>query len=72
LPGTGAATFFAAINGAQAGPFAVSDLAAKVRSGEITRQTLVWKQGMAQWSAAESVGELAGIFAAAPPPLPKS
>jgi hypothetical protein len=71
LPGTGGAAYFAAINGAQAGPFAVSDLASKARSGELTRQTLVWKQGMANWSAAESVGELAGFFTVSPPPLPK-
>jgi membrane protease subunit (stomatin/prohibitin family) len=71
LPGAAAATYFAAINGAQAGPFAVSDLAAKARTGELTPQTLVWKQGMASWASAESVGELAGVFAAAPPPLPK-
>ena len=47
-------------------------LAAKIRSGEITRQTLVWRNGMAGWSAAESVGELQTLFASVPPPLPPS
>jgi hypothetical protein len=30
----------------------------------------VWKNGMANWTAAESVPELAGLFSAVPPPLP--
>lgn len=64
--------YFIAVNGAQSGPHAVSDLAGKVSSGQLTRQTLVWKQGMSSWTAAESVGELAGLFTAAPPPLPKT
>jgi membrane protease subunit (stomatin/prohibitin family) len=70
-PIPGAVAFFVAINGAQAGPFGLGDLSAKIHSGEINRQTLVWKQGMANWLAAESVAELASIFAPAPPPLPK-
>jgi membrane protease subunit (stomatin/prohibitin family) len=68
LPAT--ATFFAAINGAQQGPFDLHALEAKIREGAITRGTLVWKQGMASWTAAGTVPELAGLFAAVPPPLP--
>jgi membrane protease subunit (stomatin/prohibitin family) len=63
--------FFAAINGAQAGPFDVNTLALKARSGEITRTTLVWKAGMANWAAAESIPELQSLFATLPPPLPQ-
>ena len=36
----------------------------------ITQDTLVWKQGMANWLAAKTVPELANIFAAAAPPPP--
>ena len=71
LPNASGAAFYAAINGAQAGPFTFRDLAAKMQSGEITRQTLVWKQGMGNWTAAESVSDLAELFAG-PPPLPKN
>jgi len=63
-------SFFAAINGAQAGPFDMNTLAGKIREGAVTRATLVWRAGMANWSAAESVPELGSFFAAAPPPLP--
>ena len=70
IPGA-AASFFVAVNGQQAGPFDMSTIMSKARSGELTRETLVWKQGMAQWSPAGSVSELAGVFGASPPPLPK-
>lgn len=62
--------FHVAMDGASAGPFDMAALAAHVRSGKLTRTTLVWKTGMAGWSAAETVPELASLFAAVPPPLP--
>jgi membrane protease subunit (stomatin/prohibitin family) len=69
LPGA-AAAFFVAMNGAQAGPFDLTTLAAKARAGELTRQSLVWRNGMAGWTAAEGVSELQSLFANVPPPLP--
>jgi membrane protease subunit (stomatin/prohibitin family) len=68
LPTT--AQFFAAIGGAQAGPFDTAGLQAQVAQGKLTRATLVWKQGMANWTAADSMPELASLFAHLPPPLP--
>src|SRR5207245_9910584 len=44
--------FFLAVNGAQTGPFDMNTLAAKTRDGSLTRETLVWRQGMAEWAAA--------------------
>jgi len=63
-------SFFAAIGGAQAGPFDAAEFQQGIAAGQITRETLVWKQGMANWTAAAQVPELASLFAAAPPPLP--
>jgi membrane protease subunit (stomatin/prohibitin family) len=68
LPTT--ASFFAAIGGAQAGPFDMAGLQTQVQQGKLTRSTLVWKQGMANWVAAEIMPELQPLFAAVPPPLP--
>ncbi len=65
-----AAAYYAGIGGRQAGPFDMAALQSQVASGAITRETLVWKSGMAGWVAAGTVGELAGLFAAVPPPLP--
>jgi membrane protease subunit (stomatin/prohibitin family) len=67
---SGGVQFFVGLNGAQTGPFDLTALAAKVRSGEVTRQTLVWRAGMAGWDAAFEVAELQPLFAAVPPPLP--
>ncbi|HZL35153.1 MAG TPA: SPFH domain-containing protein [Tepidisphaeraceae bacterium] len=63
-------SYFAAVNGQQAGPFDAGALHDKVVSGTITRETLVWTNGMPQWTAAASVAELASLFQDAPPPLP--
>jgi hypothetical protein len=71
LPG-GSSQFYVGVSGAQVGPFDLGVLAAKIRAGEITRQTLVWKAGMASWIAADSVAELQSLFATMPPPLPPS
>lgn len=63
-----AASFFAVLNGQQAGPFAMHELGARAARGEITRETLVWRQGMAGWAAASGVPEVAVIFGTPPPP----
>lgn len=62
--------FWAAINGSQAGPFDTAALQQMVARNELTRDTLVWKEGMAQWMAAAEVPELATLFGQVPPPLP--
>lgn len=65
-----AVAFFVGINGQQQGPFDLATLATMARSGQLTRQSLVWKAGMASWLAAEGVPDLQGLFAQVPPPLP--
>ncbi|MBX3110393.1 MAG: SPFH domain-containing protein [Fimbriimonadaceae bacterium] len=64
--------FHVAVNGAQQGPFGIDALRGMVASGQLTPSSLVWSQGMAQWQAAETVGELQALFAAVPPPMPPS
>lgn len=65
-----AVAFHVAINGAQAGPFDMIALQSQATGGQLKRDSLVWKAGMAQWAKAETVPELAGLFANTPPPLP--
>ncbi len=69
-PIPGAGLYYVALNGQQTGPFDVAALNLKVRSGEVTRDSLVWKQGMASWSPAGNVSDLSGVLGAVPPPLP--
>ena len=65
-----AVSFFASINGQQAGPFEVVALTEQIAAGHFTRETLVWKQGMGGWTAAAAVPELKSLFDNVPPPLP--
>jgi len=62
--------FFAVLNGAQSGPFSIDEFKAQISSGAVTRETLVWKEGMSNWAAAETQPELASLFGATPPPVP--
>ena len=61
---------FVAVNGQQTGPFDMAALQQMAQSGQLTRGSLVWRQGMDAWSAASSVEEMAAVFGAVPPPLP--
>ena len=69
IPGA-AAAFFLAVDGQQVGPVTVAEMPAKVASGELTPTTLVWRDGMPQWTAASELPELRSVFPATPPPLP--
>ncbi len=64
------ATFMVYANGAQAGPFDMSQLAQMAAGGQLTPATYVWRQGMANWTAASQVPELQTLFAPATPPPP--
>ena len=63
-------TFFVAVNGQQSGPFDMNALSSMVANGQLTKDTLVWKQGMPAWAAAGTVQELSSLFGAVPPPMP--
>jgi membrane protease subunit (stomatin/prohibitin family) len=65
-------SFHIAMNGQNQGPFDLVTLQQYVKTGQLTRETLVWKQGMAQWTAAGQLSELANLFAMMPPPLPQT
>src|SRR4051794_19905402 len=65
-----AAEWFIGVSGQQLGPFDAAGLAAQAKAGTLGRDTLVWKNGMAAWTAAGQVPELGTVFAALPPPLP--
>lgn len=62
--------YHVAVGGQQTGPFPMDDLRRKAAGGELTRDTLVWTQGMDAWTRAGDVPALAPLFAAVPPPLP--
>ena len=70
IPG-GPRTFHVAVGGNQTGPFTVATLQQQAGAGQLTRDSLVWSAGMAQWAKAGDVPELASLFANTPPPIPQ-
>ena len=58
------------VNGQAAGPFDMATLTQMAVSGQLTRASLVWKAGMADWVKAETVEELKGVLGNAVPPVP--
>ncbi|MFN0284385.1 MAG: SPFH domain-containing protein [Kineosporiaceae bacterium] len=62
--------WFLGVDGQQQGPFDTASLAGRAASGGLSPDTLVWKAGMAQWTAAKDVPEVAAMLSSAPPALP--
>ncbi len=71
LPGGDSVKYFVGKSGKQAGPFAENEIAHYIKIGSITKETLLWKEGMEKWATAGSFGEFATLFRTTPPPLPK-
>lgn len=64
-------TYYIAVNGQATGPYDISVLAQMVSTGQFTFDSLVWKNGMAQWEKAGAVNELKTLFASnGMPPIP--
>ena len=74
MPGVGAAVpqvqYFIGINGQQYGPCDWNKLQQLVQQGQLTQQSYVWKNGMAQWEFAGNVAELAPLFQGTAPQMP--
>ena len=62
--------YHVAVNGQATGPYDISTLAQMVTAGQLTADSLVWKNGMAQWAKADSVDELKNLFDNIMPPTP--
>jgi predicted Zn finger-like uncharacterized protein len=62
-PSADQAVWHVVIDGEQAGPMAEADVKEHVRQGKVNSDTLVWKEGFADWTALSAVPELAPILA---------
>lgn len=62
--------YHVAVNGQAVGPFELSVLTQMAANGQFTADSLVWKNGMAQWAQAGTVDELKGMFVSPIPPIP--
>lgn len=63
-------SYHIAINGQTSGPFDMNTLTQMVSTGQLTATTLVWKNGMSEWSRADMVDELKVLFVNQMPPVP--
>jgi len=59
--------YHVAVNGNATGPYNLSVLQQMATSGQLTKDSLVWKNGMAEWAKAGAVDELKGFFIDIPP-----
>lgn len=62
-------SYMVGVNGQQVGPCNWNQLQQMVQQGQLTQQTYVWKQGMANWEFAGTVQELQPLFKSAAPPM---
>jgi hypothetical protein len=69
-PVPGSSQYFVVINGNQAGPFTMDVIQQMINQKTLTKETLVWKQGMDKWAKATDVEEVAALFTSTPPPVP--
>jgi len=63
-------SYIVAVGGRQTGPYSYDELRQLATRGQLTRNSLVWKEGMQQWAAAGTIAELTDIWSSVPPPLP--
>ncbi|WP_328376160.1 SPFH domain-containing protein [Streptomyces sp. NBC_00440] len=63
--------WFVGVNGAQQGPYDSAALSGLVGAGTLTRETLVWKDGMAGWLPADQVPGISRLLGSVPPPFPQ-
>jgi hypothetical protein len=66
-----ATAWYIGVAGQQLGPLDAAGLQSNIANGQLTGSTLVWRAGMAAWSAASTVPEIAALLPQAPPPLPQ-
>jgi len=67
-----ALTFHVVINGQQAGPYDMNSLKQLAEQNQFGKEILVWREGMANWTAAGQLPELSIIFRSVPPTIPET
>jgi hypothetical protein len=70
-PMPGAETWQVSLNGQQSPSLQLAQVQQYIQSGQLTRESMVWKTGMPAWAPAGQAPELAHLFnAPGPPPMP--
>ena len=71
-PDTAGVAYHVERDGQIDGPYELADLRGRVSHGTLTRETLVWAEGMQEWQPANEIPAVAELFASTPPPPPAS
>lgn len=63
--------YFVTLDGQQAGPFDIPAIQQMIGNGKVSKETLVWKNGLANWLPAKDASELTDLFpkTVTPPPV---
>ena len=69
-PPPSSSQFFVLINNQQNGPHTIDSIKNLIATNQISRETLVWKDGMAEWGEIIAQDELSSLFSNNPPPPP--
>lgn len=62
--------YYVVHEGKQTGPFDIHYMRQMLNSGQLARDTLVWKKGLSSWIAAGELRELDCLFESVPPLIP--
>ncbi len=62
--------YYVAVNGSPTGPFEFTVLSQMANDGRLSAESLVWKNGMAQWEKAGGMEALKALFPIIPPVPP--
>lgn len=75
-PGAGNATlpnaeplYYVANVGIVDGPFSTTELARMLRSGDVVKETYIWRPGMAKWDLVQNMPDVLRLVAIAPPAI---
>jgi membrane protease subunit (stomatin/prohibitin family) len=63
--------YYVVVNGQQAGPYNIDELRELVEKQILTKNSFVWKKGLADWVTADGQSDLESLWKLVPPPLPK-
>ena len=61
--------YYLGVGGKQIGPYNMQMMVKLAEEQTITKETLVWRKGMAEWSTAGNLDELQSLWTLTPPPL---
>jgi membrane protease subunit (stomatin/prohibitin family) len=63
--------YYVLINNQQNGPISIETIKLLINQGQINKETLVWKDGMAEWGNITEEIDLKPLFIVVPPPPPQ-